>query len=242
MKSDLFLAHSVDGCISEDPAVDRWPMNEPHLELDPCSGGDKARCCAADNSSGQLPTRTQGSSGHMRKQISTSAWCGFILCSLAFVLSPSSSARELVSLTNELRIVRDFTPIVIDGSTAKSARVFVDTDRFAVVSLSPSENAKLQHSVVDALGSKVQVVKSKEEANYLVQIRMEQFSNYSIRNPRGEHSRGIVMFSICGFPIKDNSDCENLNYFYFREYKAEEIFHKVLLMWLETVFPSGELR
>lgn len=147
-------------------------------------------------------------------------------------------AGDLVSLTNEFRVVRDFSPVVIDGITAKSARVFIDTDRFVVARLSAIENSELQQAAVAAVASKTKTVKSKDEANYLVQIRMEQFSNYSIRNLRGEYARGIVMFSICGFPIKAaTNDCENLNYFYFREYKADAIFRTVLQMWLETTFP-----
>lgn len=227
--------------LSQDPAVDGWPMNKPHLELDPCGGGrENVRSFVADSFVGLLPLCTQGNVSHLRRKVIGGIWHCFILCGWALVSVVPSLAGEIISQTNEFQIERDFSLVVINESAAKSACVFVDTDRFVVRGLPPAKNSELQQTVISALGTKTQVVRSKGEANYLVQIRMEQFSDYSIRNPQGNYSRGIVMFSICGFPIKEIArDCENLNYFYFREYRTEEVFHTVLQMWLERTFRAG---
>jgi hypothetical protein len=125
-----------------------------------------------------------------------------IFASLAAILAASApgAARQVVSLTNDFAILRDFADITISDQDGKNARVFVDTDRFVVSSISEAENAELRQIAIDGLSTNLRLVKNKEEANYLVQIRMQQGLNYAIRNPRREPSRGYVMISICKFP------------------------------------------
>jgi len=157
------------------------------------------------------------------------------------LLASPSMAREVLLLTNEFRIMRDFAHITISSSEVKNARVFVDSDRFTVPNLPAAENSELRQIMIDGLGSKMQLVKNKDEANYLVQIRMEQYPNYAIRNPQQEFSRGFVMISICNFPIKNiGENCENLQYDYFRDYNAKEIFSSVFRAWFKQAIGNAK--
>jgi hypothetical protein len=159
----------------------------------------------------------------------------FFLCFANILATTFGNAREVVSLTDEFGVLRDFAQITIKGPDLKSARIFIDTDRFVVRSLSDEESAKLRHIAIDGLGSHLTLVKSKDEANYLIQIRMGQDTNYAIRNPKRQPSRGYVMISICKLPIqKVSEDCENLQYDYFRAYEAKDIFSRVMHMWVEA--------
>jgi hypothetical protein len=161
--------------------------------------------------------------------------------SLAVMLAASGPcvAREIISLTNDFGILRDFSHITMSASDIQTARVFVDIDRFVVPNLSAAENSELQQIALEGLRTKLQIVRSKDEANYLVQIRMYQCPNYAIRNPQRESSHGFVMISICKFPVRNMSeDCENLQYDYFRYYKAKEVFSTVFRMWLKQTISN----
>src|SRR5258708_39137853 len=137
----------------------------------------------------------------------------FAQCAVILAAFGPGVAREVTALMNEFSILREFSAITIAGQDIKAARVFVDTERFVVSTISEAENGELRKIVVDGLSSKLQLVNSKNEANYLVQIRMYQSPDYAIRNPRNEFARGLVLLSICKFPIKDQSeDCGSLTY------------------------------
>ena len=159
-----------------------------------------------------------------------------VFVSVAAILAASApgTAREVISLTDDFRILRDFADITISEQDGKNARVFIDIDRFVVRTISPAENAELHQIAIDGLSTKLHLVKNKDQANYLVQLRMGQAPNYAIRNPRKEPSHGYVMISICKFPIGDSSkDCENLQYDYFKDDEAKTVFSTVLRMWLK---------
>jgi hypothetical protein len=157
-----------------------------------------------------------------------------VIFAVVLTVSGQSIAREVIVLTNEFRILRDFSEMKIAGQDAKAVRVFIDTDRFIVDTISAAENTELQQIAIDGLSSKLQVVKTKNEANYLVQIRMYQSPDYAIRNPRQEFSRGLVLVSLCKYPIKDQAvDCGSLTYFYFQEYEAKAVFSSIFRAWLK---------
>jgi hypothetical protein len=151
-----------------------------------------------------------------------------IAASIAVILTTCGSgyAREVVSLTDEFGILRDFSHVTISGPEIKNARVFFDASRFVLDGRSsPADNSELQKTAINELSSRVQLVKSKDEANYLMQIRMGLDFDYAIQNPQREPSHGYVMISICKFPIRNMSeDCENLQYNYFQDYKATTYF------------------
>jgi hypothetical protein len=162
-----------------------------------------------------------------------------VLAAIISVNGQPSTAREVVSLTNDLGILRDFSVITIGAADVKAARVFVDTDRFIVPHLPAAENTKLQQIAVRGLGANLAIVNTKEQANYLIQIRMEQYTNYALRNLRGEPSRGYVMISLCRFPLNE-SNCENLQYIYFKSYEPADIFSRVLSLWLEATVKADQ--
>ena len=60
-------------------------------------------------------------------------------CILILAVPCQGGATEVVSISNEFMISRDFSRIVIKGSDAQAARVFVDPVRM----VSPSENVEL---------------------------------------------------------------------------------------------------
>jgi hypothetical protein len=101
------------------------------------------------------------------------------------------------------------------------------------------EQDALRKRALDLLGSRVQLVPQKDEANLLVQIRMYQTKNYAVRSLRREPAHGLIMISVCKYPITAIAkDCENLTYFYFADYAANDIFQRVFVTWLDTVFPQ----
>ena len=156
-------------------------------------------------------------------------------CILILAVPCRGVATEVVSISNEFMISRDFSRIVIKGSDVQAARVFVDPVRM----VSPSENAELHQIATNLLRDKLQIVSNKESANYLVQIIMQQQRDYAIRNPKRESAHGFILISICKYPIKEvANDCENLTYFYFDDYKKIDLFTKVFNMWVDTVVPS----
>jgi hypothetical protein len=164
-----------------------------------------------------------------------------LFASVAVLLAACGTgmAREVVALNNDFRILRDFARITLTAPDVQKARVFVDTDRFVVSTLSKAENAELQQIAITGVNSKLNLVKSKEDANYLVQIRMGQEPDYAIRNQQRDYTRGFVMISLCKFPINQISeDCENLQYDYFRKRDAKEAFSTVLDMWIKATLPE----
>ena len=141
-------------------------------------------------------------------------------------------ARELLSLTREFGILRDFTHQTIGNGD----RVFFDADRFVVTRESAATNRELRQIAIAGLKRKFHLVERKQDANVLVPIRMEQRPNYSIGNRYGAPSHGFVMISTCKYPIRTVSeDCENLQYDYFRERGATEVFSTVFDRWLKAV-------
>src|ERR1051325_9268786 len=88
--------------------------------------------------------------------------------------------------------------------------------KLVVPNASASENAELQKIALDALGARFRLVAKEDDANYSLQIRMEEYVDYALRNPRREPAQGFVMASICRYPITEmDSDCGNYQYFFF---------------------------
>ncbi|WP_157100178.1 hypothetical protein [Rhodoplanes sp. Z2-YC6860] len=147
------------------------------------------------------------------------------------------TAHEVLSSSDEQRVLRDFSQITLANAAARDARAFFDVDKFVVQGLSAADNSELRKIARDGLSSRLHLVSTKDEANLLVQIRMGQRTNFAIRNPKNAPSQGYVMVSLCRYPIKDvSSDCENLQYDYFHDYRASEIFSTVFQKWLATIF------
>jgi len=70
---------------------------------------------------------------------------------------------------------------------------------------------------------------------------MYRTMNYAIRNLQREPAKGLIMVSICNNPIVTiGTDCENLTYFYFADYKPADVFEDVFMRWLNSVFPQSE--
>jgi hypothetical protein len=169
--------------------------------------------------------------------IGLAAMRAFVLSLTVFAMSGFGLATEYLSVNDEFGIARDFSEIVMTESEARSARVFVNPVR----NVSAAENIELHSFAVGLLSEKVQVVSSKQDANYDLEIVMQQFTNYALRNPAGEPSHGFVLAGICKYPIRDMSrDCESLTYDYFRDYRNnDEILRRYLKLWVEDVFPSS---
>lgn len=107
-------------------------------------------------------------------------------------------------------------------------------------SVSVSDLGQIQNVAVHLLGGRVQLVPQKDNANLMVQTRMYQTKNYAVRNSKHEPAHGLVMISVCRFPIVTMaSDCENLTFYYFADYQANDIFENVFTLWLNSVFPTS---
>jgi hypothetical protein len=160
-----------------------------------------------------------------------------ILSALIILAAPRRAvATEVVSVSNEFMISRDYSRIVIRPPDARSARVFIDPIR----NVSPSENAELRGILINLLSDKLQLVSDKANANYFLQIVFERHKNYSIRNPKRDPAHGFILMGLCKYPIEDMPrDCESLTYFYFDNYKKTDVFTKVFHMWVDAVIPSN---
>jgi hypothetical protein len=160
----------------------------------------------------------------------------FVVCVLILIACMPCLATEYGPINNEFRIRKDFATIVFSELEAKNARIFVDIERFVVPKTLTPENDDLRKIAIDDLSAKFRLVARKEDANYLVQIRMEEFVDYATRNPRGEPAQGFVMSSICKYPIIDiEADCGNTEYDYFHKGKKIEIFRRFFDMWIQAL-------
>jgi hypothetical protein len=163
------------------------------------------------------------------------------LCVFGSLVGSPSYSVELVSLNDEFGITSSFSRIVLSELDAQKARVFVDIDRLVVRDASASENAQIRRIAIDRLAQKLKLVPKKEDSDYIVQIRMEQYVNYAIRNPHNKPSRGLVMASICKYPIREiGSDCQNIEYDYFYNASRTELFDRFFAMWIENLIPGSE--
>ena len=165
----------------------------------------------------------------------------FAICGLTLIACLPSTAAQWGPVNDEFGIIRDFATVVLSDVEVKDARIFVDIERLVVPKATASENDELRQIAIANLGAKFRLVAKKEDANYLVQIRMEEYVNYAIRNPRREPAQGFVMSSICKYPIGEiDTDCGNTEYDFFYKGKRAEIFKRFFEMWVQTLTPGSK--
>ena len=159
-----------------------------------------------------------------------------LLILFCLLMAPTKcAASEIVSVSDTFRIHRNFSKIVFP--TSETPRVFVDPIKM----VSREENSSLHKIAVDALSARLEVVPDKQGADYLVQIIMQQQTDFAIRNPKGDPARAYILISICKLPVTTEDvaiNCENLTYFYFRVQDKKTIFTKALNMWLDSIKPT----
>jgi hypothetical protein len=158
-------------------------------------------------------------------------------CLSALILPLNARADEIVLSNDQFVVFRDFSNIVIPEQDIDSVRAFFDAGPLSANSLSTSEEIK--SIAVRLLEKRIKLVPQKGDANLLVQTRMYQTVNPAIRNPSREPAHGLVMVSVCKYPIAVIAkDCENLTYYFFADSNASEIFTKIFTIWLNSVFPK----
>jgi hypothetical protein len=165
---------------------------------------------------------------------------GLLLAAICAILtSPDEASADKVLVANDRFIVyRDFSDIVISPEQARSGRAYIDGGPLSSGSVTAS-NPEMKDIAARSLTSRVQLVPNKDDANLVIQLRMYQTANYAIRNSQREPAHGFVMVSVCKYPIATiATDCENLTYYYFEDYKAADVFETVFAMWLDSVFPA----
>jgi hypothetical protein len=161
-----------------------------------------------------------------------------IFCLAASILPREAGANGIVLANDQFVVFRDFSEIVIPEQEAGSIQAFFDAGPLSANSLSTSEEIKT--IAIRLLESRIKLVPRKADANLLVQTRMYQTMNFAIRNPGREPAHGNIMVSVCKYPITAIAkDCENLTYYFFADYTANEIFTKVFTMWLNSVLPPA---
>jgi hypothetical protein len=163
------------------------------------------------------------------------------LCAVALATAGTATATEIVSVSDELFVVHDYSNIAISEEKAKSARLYVGDDQFLIDALPAAERAQLRAITITGLKSKVQIVERREDANLIVQVRMDQTTNVRIRNPKRVAAHGLVMLSVCNFPIMATiaGDCDNRTYFYFADDKPSDIFRTIFDKWLNSIFVTA---
>ncbi|MBX9824493.1 MAG: hypothetical protein K2Y27_05800 [Xanthobacteraceae bacterium] len=96
-----------------------------------------------------------------------------------------------------------------------------------------NEAIQVSKTATDLLSSSFRLVPAKSEANYFIQIRVDRLTNYAIRNPKRQPSRGQVMISLCRLPIADaGTDCGNLTFFSFSAFQGAEALRKAFPIWI----------
>ena len=163
----------------------------------------------------------------------------FVFASIAGLLAAISLSAdaEPVFRNDRLAVMRDFGPLTINPAEAKNIRLFVDPVRM----VSASEGDQLRAIVLESLQTKLSIVTDKADANYLMQIIVQNFKNYAIGNTRGQPANGYILVSLCKFPIKDiPHDCENMTYFYFDEHWTLDLFREVFSLWTEATLRKTE--
>jgi hypothetical protein len=158
-----------------------------------------------------------------------------ILCAL---LSPNRAfSQDIVSADDEFVVYRDFSTIQVSKEQAASMRAFFDIGPPSANSVANLD--EIRTIAVRLLAERVTLVPQKSDGNLLVQVRMYQTKNYAIRNPKREPAHGLVIASVCKYPITQiKADCENLTYYYFADYRAGDIFETVFKMWIDATFPQ----
>lgn len=165
-----------------------------------------------------------------------------VLCAALLTTAGAAKATEIVSVNDELFIVHDYSKIAISEEKAKSTRLYIGDDQFLIDTLPTAERDQVRAIVLEGLKDKVQIVSRREDANLIVQVRMDQATNVRIRNPKRVAAHGLVMLSVCNFPIMATiaGDCDNLTYFYFADYKPSDIFRTVFDKWLSAIFVTAQ--
>lgn len=166
------------------------------------------------------------------RQVHSFFYVFMALATIPLITLDHCFASEVVSVNNEIGVLRDLSNIPFADDQIKNARVFFYRSRFVVKGLSKEDNEQLQQIAIRRLGDRLHLVGSLSEANYLVQIRMRLEPDFALRNPLGEASRGHVVISTCKYPVrKIVDDCENLEFDFFRRSEAVERLSTALQMW-----------
>jgi hypothetical protein len=164
------------------------------------------------------------------------------LCALCLVAPNLAMATtNVLSPDGQFVISHDFANIVVGEQQQRSVRAFVDVKTFKSSDQGKSDTSSYQDELralaTHFLGSKVQLVTRKDDANIFIQILMYQTTNYAIRNLAHQPAKGFILVGLCKYPITETAaDCENKTYFYFADYKPADVFEKVFEMWLNSVF------
>ena len=163
------------------------------------------------------------------------------LCAAVLAIAGNARSTEVVSSNDEFLIVHDYSNISIAETQAKTTRLYIGDDQFVVAALPAADQDEVRAIAIEGLKSKVQLVPRKQDANLIAQVRMDRTMNLGIRNPKRVPAHGLVMLSICNYPIAATiaGDCDNLTYFYFTDAKAGDIFRTVFGKWLNSKFPAA---
>jgi hypothetical protein len=163
----------------------------------------------------------------------------FALCGLLLLACGGARATDIVSVTDQAFVVHDYSNIVISEEQARSARVYLGADQLILGALPAADQDEVRAIALDGLKRKAQLVSRRQDSNLVVQVTFDRTANLAIRNPKKVPARGYIMLGICNFPITATigSDCDNLTYFYFADYKAGDIFQATFSKWLGEKFP-----
>jgi hypothetical protein len=163
------------------------------------------------------------------------------LCAAVLTLAGAASATEVVSMTEELFIVHDYSTITVSAERAKTAKLYLGDDQFVIGALPAVDKDAVRAIALEGLKSKVALVTRREDANLVAQVTMNPTMNIAIRNPKRMPAHGLVILGICNFPIAATiaNDCDNLTYFYFAEAKPADIFQMIFAKWLNAKFPAS---
>jgi hypothetical protein len=162
------------------------------------------------------------------------------LIAVLIVLSACIAAESVafadshIEITNEFTIYRGLGRIQI----RKLARVYFDSDKIYLGDSDTEDTSntkKLREQAISQLGRIITFVEERT-AEYKLMIRMERHQNFAIRSSKRAPSVGFVALSLCRYPIGNvMDDCQNLTFYFFRNYSNEAVFEQVLKMLAERV-------
>src|ERR1043166_638836 len=147
----------------------------------------------------------------------------------ALLATNSSRATELVLETGEFLITRDFQRFTIPASAA----VFFKTKTAWGAEM---PDTQIRDETRKLLASSLSFVENPAEAQYELHVRLEEYTDYAVRNRMRRPAQGFVMFAICALPFKEASErCQNLTFYYFESQPRLTMFRRATDAWRAMV-------
>jgi hypothetical protein len=160
------------------------------------------------------------------------ALISFKLAIVAVIITTGSlTATTDVEINNDFMISRDFAEFQIK----KNAKVFFYDD-LIYEGNQPKKRELIRDLSHQFLKNNFILVDKRQEAEYILRIRMDEYVDYAIRNPEKSPALAFILFGVCITPVSAvEKDCYNLTFYFFRKNSLAVIFDNAFHMWINRI-------